>query len=94
MKITDRQISNQLEERTAAQVIFPDSNSDFLSLYAQGDKGFFIKPAFCQSKKIDESVFKELCSQFTDEQEFNTNPEIIRTELSYNDFYNKYYNYV
>ena len=93
MEITDRQISNQLEERTAAQVIFPDSTSEFLSLYAQCD-GFFIHPAFLKSKKINKDVYGELCCQFTGEQEFNTDPEIIRTELSYNDFYNKYYNYV
>lgn len=91
----NRQISEQIEGKTRVEVIFPDVEWDFLSLYAQvrDDKEvFFIKPAFCRAKEIDKSVYEELCSQFTGEQKFNTDREIIRTKLSYDAFYNNYYN--
>jgi hypothetical protein len=93
--ITEEQIEGQIEGRTIVEVIFPDVDSDFLELYVQiqDDKEiFFIQPAFLKSKQINQSVYDELCAQFTEEQEFNTDPKIIGTELSYDDFYEKYYN--
>ena len=87
----NRQISDQIEGKTTIEVIFPNTNPDFLSLYAQDDE-FFIEPACCASKKITKNIYKELCDQFTDEQIFNTNPKVIRTKLSYDEFYDMYYN--
>lgn len=81
MNIADKQIASQIEGRTAVNVIYQvdDSifNTDFISLYEQEGLAW-IKPAFEREKQLSLELLGELRGLFTNEQQFCTDPEIIR----------------
>ena len=91
MKKAKQQIIRQIEGRVEITVHYADSKPDTISLYEQDGK-YWIKPAFCNDKEIPKTLFDELVSQFTDEQEFNTDNEVVRSKLKYDRFYDRYYN--
>ena len=87
-EILNRQIADQIEGRTAFEIVFTDCNSEPLSLYKQG-KDFFIKPIFLQSKKIEESIYNEIVNI----ERIPGNIDKLITNMTYDEFYNKYYNF-
>lgn len=93
MSIADKQIEDQIIGATRITVTFTDAAPDFLTLYDQLG-GKWIKPAFCNPKVIPDDLFNELVEQFAGEaaKQFNTDPEIIRSWMRYDDFYDRYYN--
>lgn len=91
MSITDDQIEREIEGRLQIKIHVSDTYPTHISLYDQ-EGGLFIKPAFCVAKQLPRSLYAELCNQFTGEQEFNTDPEVIRTELTFDQFFDLYYN--
>jgi len=90
MSIADDQISRQIVGSTLVEVHFSDAVPDYITLYDQNE--MFIRPAWCEPRKISRELADELISQFTGEQQFNTDPEVIRSNMRYDDFYNRYYN--
>jgi len=89
----DTQISAQIESRIDVEVTgFTDSTFDeYFSLYKQDGK-CWISMAFVRDVEIPAAVYDDLVGQFTDEQQFNTDPEIIRAGVTYDEFHDKYYN--
>ncbi len=55
--------------------------------------GIIYSPPIANLKKIPKRVYDDLKSKFTNEQEYNTDPEIIDSGMKYNEFYDKYYNH-
>lgn len=94
MSITEKQIVRQINGETIVEVHFSDAKPDYIAIYDQGGDQTFIKPAFFGPKKIARNMLEDLVAQFTDEQEFNTDPEVIRSGMKYDDFYNRYYNHL
>ena len=91
-EIIDDQIIAQLTDSITVKVHFSDvAITDFIALFEQ-DGGIYVQAPFCDAKRIPAAIFVELKSQFTDEQQFNTDPEVIRSSLSYDEFYDRYYN--
>lgn len=88
--ITDKQIERQVEGRTRVEVHYTDVKPDYLSLYNQVD-GYYIKPAFCKAKKISETMYNDLVSQFG-VKEHTADRDILISNMTYNDFFDKYYN--
>lgn len=93
MSIADDQIARQITGTIIVTVHFTDDHPDSLSLVEQ-DNLTWIKPAFCTEKRIPRELYDELCEKFTNEQQFCTDPEVIRSGMRYDDFYNRYYNNV
>ena len=91
MDITERQIVRQIEGTVTVKVHFADTYPGYLDLIKQDGKTW-IEPAFCIPKRIPSEMFDELAGQFTGEQEFNTDPEVIRSAMKYNEFFDRYYN--
>ncbi|RLJ20783.1 hypothetical protein DJ031_04545 [bacterium endosymbiont of Escarpia laminata] len=91
MSIADRQIKRQLTGETVVKILFTDTHPGYISLYNQ-ESGFFIAPPFCETKQITPEIYSELSSKFTNEQEFNTDPEILDSGMTYDAFFDKYYN--
>lgn len=91
--IVDRQIGAQIEGRIDVRLYTPDLDGDWepVSLYAQADNNYYISN-FGRFKKMPKAFYDELVDMFTGEQEFNTDPEIVRTDMSFDDFFNKYFN--
>lgn len=89
-EILQNQISSEVEGKTSIKVYFSDCDPETISIF--GQDRYFIKVLFSSPKNISKKKYNDLVSQFTGEQEYNTDPEIIRTELSYNEFMDKYYN--
>ncbi|MEJ1489692.1 MAG: hypothetical protein RPU72_15255 [Candidatus Sedimenticola sp. (ex Thyasira tokunagai)] len=87
----DRQIKRQILGETVVEIRYTDTDPDFLSLY-DDENGYYIEPAFCAIKKITENMYKDLINQFTDNQVYNTDPEIIDSNMTFDEFNNKYYN--
>ena len=89
----DNQISAQIENRVDVEASgFTDSTfSSNFSLYKQEGK-CWISMAFAGVVEIPQTVFDDLVSQFTDEQQFNTAPEMISAGVTYDEFHDKYYN--
>jgi len=90
---TDRHIARQITGTTVVKVYCKDTTAEplFIELIAQEGK-YWLRAAFAKgSPQITEDEYNELRSWFTDEQEFNTDPEVIRTELTEKEFLDKYY---
>ena len=92
-EIIEKQIAGQLEGCTNVYLYTPDLNGDKepIALYAQVDDHFYIGN-FGRIKKLPKTLYEELSGMFTGEQEFNTDPEIIRTDMMFDDFFDKYFN--
>lgn len=93
MSIADEQITRDIEGRTQVAVHFTDQPVDYVALYEQ-DGTTWVQPAFCKAKRLSKDAYDALVAQFTGEQEFNTDPEVIRSGMTYDDFYNRYYNHL
>lgn len=91
MSITGQQITREIEGKVVVNIHFTDISPETVSLYHQEDK-FFIRPVFGKVKEISAEIYNELISKFTGEQEFCTHPEVIRCQMTYDDFFNKYFN--
>lgn len=95
MSTVTEQISKQIEGVVSVQVYFADNRDDYVSLIHQKEEGkdrFWVQPAFSKPRRCSEQVYDDLVSQFTDEQRYNTDPEVIRSGMNYDEFMNKYYN--
>jgi hypothetical protein len=94
--ILEQQIYNQLLRKTDVKVFFKNKERnfvEFISLYQLSDNvTCAIKIHFFPIRKITQAQYDDLISQFTDEQQFNTDPEVIRTSLGYDEFMNAYFN--
>jgi len=88
--ITNKQISDQIEGKTTIKAIFADDIAELIAVYEQDD-GIWIKPAFCKAKKMKAVHWMTLALQL-DDGIFNTAPKILRTKLTYDEFFDKYYN--
>lgn len=85
------QIARQVQGMTAITVYFPDAQPESIVLTRQGD-ATWIRPEWSADKILPRELVAELEAQFTGEQEFNTDPEVIHTDLEYDEFMNRYYN--
>jgi len=88
--ITNKQIAGQIEGKITINVIFADDCDDIITLYRQNGSAW-IMPAFCRAKKIDGA---QLCDIVLNLESglFNTDNKILRTKLTYDEFFDKYYN--
>ena len=92
LAILQRQIADEIESKTCIDIVFSDKYEETLSLYDQrefhngeyDETAIFIKPVFCDSKRIPENLYNELINN-TKNGELQYNPD-------YNKFYDKYYN--
>ena len=86
----NNQITSQLEGRIDVTVHFNNAVKDKevrttkISLYNQ-DGRYWVKHCL-DSLRIEKDVYDKIVRQFTHEQEFNTDPEVIRTDDNYLSF--------
>ncbi len=85
------QIARQVQGMTAVTVYFPDTRPESIVLTRQGDTAW-IRPEWTADKILPGGLATELAAQFTGEQKFNTDPEVIRSALGYDEFMDRYYN--
>lgn len=94
MDIADKQIEDTVEGRTNVTVhLSGESLSLPVELYRQranGEDKFWIEVRFLPPRQMSESLYRELQSLFTGEQTYNTDPEVIRLDMSHEEFLNKY----
>ena len=90
----NQQIPNQIEGRIAIEVHCSDDYKFdyplYMSLYVQDGK-YWIGFAFVKDKQISKIIFDEIAAMFTGEQEFNTDREVIRTDMTEQEFLQRYY---
>lgn len=91
LNILNRQIANQITGTTIVCVHFQDTGPGYLELIEQDDHRW-IRPAFCEPKQITQELIDELKSKFQTNKKFNTDPEVIRSGMKYDEFYDRYYN--
>lgn len=92
--IVHNQIKAQIEGSTTLEINFNDSSrSDYVTLYAQVDNQYWIQPAFCKPAKISKEEYEEILDmpEFK-ETFFNTDVLSLSCGMSYNGFYEKYFN--
>jgi len=92
--ILQKQIAAQIENKIDVEVYFRELRhakikSDTITLIDQrefdGSRKCFIEPVFSKTKAISVEKFDELISMIKSGE--------IHSELSYDDFYNKFYNH-
>jgi hypothetical protein len=89
--ISTAQIRHQIQGKTVIRVHYSDTDEpDFFSLTEQEGR-FWLGLAFSFDRRITPGLAGDIRAMFTDEQEFNTDPEVIRTDLSRDTFLNRYY---
>jgi len=87
LDILEGQIRDQIEGKIAVAVLFTDCDPEPISLYAQewrGEDCFYIEPVFCKAKMIPKKLYDELYRQIEGIS--------IDSRMSYNNFFNRYYN--
>lgn len=91
MNTIDRQITEEIEGKTRLNIKFPDYEiGETASLYIQKDK-YFLSVLGCP-RKITKQEFAEILKMFANEEVFNTEVKTVRPDMSYDDFFNKYWN--
>ncbi|WP_042820414.1 hypothetical protein [Yersinia wautersii] len=93
--ILEQQIIDQLLRKTDVKVFFNNVQGvsvEYISLYQLSDNVCAIKVPFFSTRKITQAQYDDLILQFTDEQKFNTDREVIRSELGYYSFMDAYFN--
>jgi hypothetical protein len=89
--ISTAQINQQIEGKTIIRVHYVDTaEPDFMSLIEQEGR-FWLGLAFSFDRRITPAIAHEIRAMFTGDQEFNTDPEVIRTDLDRDTFLNRYY---
>jgi len=91
MSIVTKQIIAQLEGSQSIVVFFTDCEPDRLKLIEQ-DGACWIKPTFCEPRKIPVKLYLELVAIFAGKEQFNTDPETICSDMTHDEFMDKYYN--
>jgi|GEM_PF-1333055 len=96
MNVLEQQITEQIEQKITVTVFHGDDKISYMSLYQQSDDhdDHWIAPAFNNARQISKTKFNEIVTQFTNEQQFNTDNEVVRTNLSMQCFYDRYYNQI
>ena len=86
--LQDQQIAQQIEGMTRVSLHTADFNyPESFELYLQGDQAW-VRPLASQYISVPLSVAQWISEQFTDEQQFNTDPEVIRFSGTYDQFWN------
>jgi len=94
LNLLNNQLHGQIEGRIDVAVNFLSATkgkspqSTEIKLYSQDEKHWVSHGI--DYKRITREIYDTLTRQFSGEQEFNTDPEIINTELSYCEFLSKY----
>lgn len=87
----ESQIFKQLTGRISVKLYISDAEPAIISVW-KDDDGCFIQPAFCKERSMPAQLFEELSSHIVDERFFNTDPYTIHSELTYDEFMNRYFN--
>lgn len=92
LQILDTQIKNQIIGKYSLDMMYSDIEGDErLSLF-KTDNAYYLKPVFCAAKEISAEEFNEILSLAEDSEIEEVRVSKAKTEMRYDDFFNKYYN--
>lgn len=88
----DAQIIAQIEGTQTLDVQYTNIGSEHAELIVQGDRAW-LRPLVNEPHEITPAELEEIRAMIHDEREFNTDPLTLRTNMEYDEFWNRYYNW-
>lgn len=94
-EIAKNEIKKQIEGKIYVLAIFTDIEPEIMSLYDQGQTHCFLEPSFCRPHRLERKFYEEILSMKIGEDFDDDLGEIIiiETKMSYDQFFEKYYNF-
>ena len=96
MSITDEQIEREITGCTQVVAKFKTKERDLnFNIFSQEDNRFFCQytmfgDPFCAAWEISKAKYDAVRGLFTDEQQFCTDPEVIRPTMTSDEFADRY----
>ncbi|MES9857898.1 MAG: hypothetical protein ABW166_15060 [Sedimenticola sp.] len=90
MNRAGKQIKREILGKIRVVIKYTDLSSSFLTMNDQ-QGCYYIKLDYSDPRKINKEMYDDLKSKFTNEQKYNADPEIIDSNMTYAEFYNKYF---